>query len=105
MPRRVPGAARRRAVRQKGDARRNELRAVFALFDVESRGAISLMDVRNAVKAAAAPGCPRRTRATGRSSPRRSRRRSVQLLTARSASGRLRGSWKGALRRDDEDDV
>ena len=35
---------------RKGDARRNELRAVFALFDVESRGAISLMDVRNAVK-------------------------------------------------------
>ena len=35
---------------KKGDARRNELRAVFALFDVEARGAISLMDVRNAVQ-------------------------------------------------------
>ena len=35
---------------KKGDARRNELRAVFALFDVEGRGAISMADVRSAVK-------------------------------------------------------
>jgi hypothetical protein len=32
------------------DARRSELRAVFALFDVEGRGAISMADVRSAVK-------------------------------------------------------
>ena len=32
------------------DARRNELRTVFALFDVEGRGAISMGDVRSAVK-------------------------------------------------------
>ena len=53
MPRRR-GEDPRRGVgpfARRGDARRNELRAVFALFDVEGRGgAISLADVRNAVK-------------------------------------------------------
>ena len=89
---------------KQGDARRNELRAVFALFDVEGRGAISLMDVRNAVRRGGAG----LSEADAGDWPKLAAALEAKIGTI--ADGEIGFDAfarivDGALRRDDEDDV
>ena len=89
---------------RKGDARRNELRAVFALFDVEGRGAISMADVRNAVKR----GGSGLSEADAGDWPKLAEALEAKIGTI--ADGEIGFEAfarivEGALRRDDEDDV
>jgi len=86
------------------DARRNELRAVFALFDVEGRGAISMADVRNAVKR----GGSGLSEADAGDWPKLAEALEAKIGTI--ADGEIGFEAfarivEGALRRDDEDDV
>ena len=89
---------------KKGDARRNELRAVFALFDVEGRGAISMADVRNAVKR----GGSGLSEADAGDWPKLAEALEAKIGVV--ADGEIGFEAfarivEGALRRDDEDDV
>jgi WD40 repeat protein len=82
----------------------DELRAVFALFDVESRGAISLMDVRNAVQ----KGGSGLSEADAGDWPKLAGALEAKIGTI--ADGEIGFEAfarivEGALRRDDEDDV
>ena len=84
--------------------KRDELRAVFALFDVEGRGAISLMDVRNAVKR----GGSGLSEADAGDWPKLAEALEAKIGTI--ADGEIGFEAfarivEGALRRDDEDDV
>ncbi len=89
---------------KKGDARRNELRAVFALFDVEGRGAISMADVRNAVKR----GGSGLSEADAGDWPRLAEALEAKIGTIADGEVGFEAFARiveGALRRDDEDDV
>ena len=86
------------------DARRNELRAVFALFDVEGRGAISMADVRSAVKR----GGSGLSEADAGDWPKLAG--ALEAKIGAIAEGEIGFEAfarivEGALRRDDEDDV